>query len=70
MKEVEFDWDAWKIKIHVRLSTDQNTKWIGSYVAESTGHLPAQGVTAECDEPDRAFDRAIGDALRAVHLLR
>ena len=66
MKEIEISHGAWTIIVHVRLSLDDPTRWLGSYEAEAAGHLPHQGTTAHYDHSDRAFDRALGDALRDV----
>ena len=66
MKEIEINHGVWKIVVHVRLSLDECTKWVGSYEAEAPGHLPHKGTTAHYDRSDRALDRALGDALRDV----
>jgi hypothetical protein len=66
MKEIEISHGAWKIIVHVRLSLDDPTKWVGSYAAEAPGHLPHKGITDHYDHSDRAFDRALGDAFRDV----
>ena len=66
IKEVEISYGAWKIIVHVRLSLEDPTKWVGSYEATTPGHLPHKGITAYYDHSDRALDRALGDALRDV----
>ena len=66
MKEIGISHSVWKIVVHVRLSLDDPTKWIGTYQADAPGHLPHKGVTGYYDQSDRALDRALGDALRDV----
>ena len=66
MKEVEISHGLWRIVVHVRLSLDDPTKWVGSYEATTAGHLPLKGITDYYDYSDRALDRALGDALRDV----
>ena len=62
MKEVDISHGAWSIVVHVRLSLEDPTKWVGSYEATSPGHLPHKGSTAYYEHSDRA----LGDALRDV----
>ena len=66
VKEIEISHGAWTIVVHVRLSLEDPTKWVGSYEATSPGHLPHKGTTAYYEHSDRALDRALGDALRDV----
>jgi hypothetical protein len=66
MKEVEISHGLWRIVVHVRLSLDDPTKWVGSYEATTPGHLPHKGITDYYDHSDHALDRALGDALRDV----
>jgi hypothetical protein len=68
MKAVRIEYAGWHIALNVRLSASDPSKWTASYEAESIGHLPLKGeLTVDFSEPDRALDRALGDAIRAVN---
>jgi hypothetical protein len=67
MKVVQITFHDWTITVNVRLSAESNPKWTAVYEAERVGHLPLRGqALALFDDPDRALDRALGDAIRRI----